>query len=164
MKPIKSRQQTNGQVGEVCLKIGEVSQQTGIGIETLRFYERSGLLDRPERTEGGYRLYDASVLERLRFIRQAQVLGFSLDEIRHLITERKSGNRPCASVREIVQKRLTELDERMAQMRRYRRELATTLAEWDATGDKDGMICGLIEGTSIASAQPIEQKLRGRKK
>jgi DNA-binding transcriptional MerR regulator len=58
------------------LKIGEVSKLSGIGIEALRFYEKSGLLDRPGRTYSGYRLYDESVLERLAFIKQAQISGF----------------------------------------------------------------------------------------
>ena len=59
------------------LKIGEVSKLSGVGIEALRFYEKSGLLERPERTYSGYRMYDESVLERLSFIKKAQVLGFT---------------------------------------------------------------------------------------
>jgi DNA-binding transcriptional MerR regulator len=131
------------------LKIGEVSKLSGIGIETLRFYEKSGLLDRPVRTGSGYRLYDAEVLDRLAFIKRAQVLGFSLDEIKRIIAERRAGQSPCAGVREIVRHRLEELDERMAQMRRYRKELAEALSEWDEAGDIEGHICGLIEGTNI---------------
>ncbi len=64
------------------LKIGEVAKLSGIGIEALRFYERSGLLGRPGRTQSGYRVYEAAVLQRLDFINRAQVLGFSLDEIK----------------------------------------------------------------------------------
>ena len=116
------KSQTNDERGD-WLKIGEVSKRTGIGIETLRFYERSGLLNRPVRTEGGYRLYDAEALETLELIKRAQALGFTLDEIRRIITESRAGHRPCAEVREIVRRRLRELDERMAQMRRYRHEL-----------------------------------------
>ena len=69
------------------MKIGEVSQESGVGVEALRFYERSGLLGRPARSQSGYRLYDEAVLERLAFIRKAQFLGFSLDEIRHIISD-----------------------------------------------------------------------------
>ncbi|MBA3767574.1 MAG: MerR family DNA-binding transcriptional regulator, partial [Acidobacteria bacterium] len=61
------------------LKIGDVSKQSGIGIEALRFYEKSGLLDKPSRTFSGYRVYEPEILERLAFIKRAQVLGFSLD-------------------------------------------------------------------------------------
>lgn len=131
------------------LKIGEVSRRSGIGVEALRFYEKSGLLDRPGRTFGGYRLYDEAVLERLAFIKQAQVLGFTLNEIKEIIAHKQKGVSPCAEVREIVRTRLEELDERIERMRRYRKELAATLAEWNETGESAGHVCGLIEGSHI---------------
>jgi DNA-binding transcriptional MerR regulator len=146
------------------LKIGEVAKLSGVGIEALRFYEKSGLLDRPARTEGGYRLYTEETLERLAFIRRAQVLGFSLAEIKQIISERRAGASPCAHVREIVRGRLKELDERMAEMRRYRRELADALREWDAAGDTEGHICGLIEGTEIGHAQAVPRGIAARRK
>src|SRR6266545_3279084 len=140
------------EVEEGCwLKIGEVSKRSGIGIEALRFYEKSGLIDPPGRTGGGYRQYDASVLDRLEFIKRAQALGFSLNEIARIIAEKQAGHSPCEEVREIVRTRLRELDERMAQMRRYRREMAETLRGWDQLGAVDGDICGLIEGSEIRS-------------
>ena len=134
-----------------ALKIGELSKLSGIGVEALRFYEKSGLLERPARTESGYRLYTEETLERLSFIRRAQVLGFSLAEIKQIIAERRAGASPCANVREIVRGRLRELDERVAEMRLYRRELTAALAVWDAAGDRDapGHVCGLIESTDI---------------
>ncbi|HEY6190165.1 MAG TPA: MerR family DNA-binding protein [Pyrinomonadaceae bacterium] len=141
------------------LKIGEVSNLSGIGIEALRFYEKSGLLDRPARTGSGYRLYDREVLDRLAFIKRAQVLGFSLEEIKRIISERRAGQSPCAGVREIVRHRLAELDERMAQMRRYRKELAAALEEWEEAGDTEGHICGLIEGTSIEHPMTAARKV-----
>lgn len=104
----------------VWLKIGEVAKRTGIGVETLRFYERSGLLSRPARTEGGYRLYDSEALDTLEFIKRAQTLGFTLDEIKRIIAESQAGQSPCDEVREIVRQRLAELDERLEQMQRYR--------------------------------------------
>ncbi|HSE96702.1 MAG TPA: heavy metal-responsive transcriptional regulator [Blastocatellia bacterium] len=131
------------------LKIGEVSRQTGIGIETLRFYEKSGLLDKPARTYSGYRMYSSDVLDRLSFIKRAQVLGFSLDEIRKLIDDARGGHSPCDEVREIVRTRLEELDRRMREMARYRKELADTLEEWDRLGRAPGHICGLIEGAQV---------------
>lgn len=131
------------------LKIGEVSLASGIGIEALRFYERSGLLGKPFRSSSGYRLYDKGVLDRLAFIKKAQTLGFSLDEIGRIIKDAQSGASPCFEVREIVRRRLDELDERMREMRRYRKELAETLEEWDKVGRAPGHICGLIEGAEI---------------
>jgi DNA-binding transcriptional MerR regulator len=131
------------------LKIGDVSRQTGIGIETLRFYEKSGLLDKPARTYSGYRMYSSDVLDRLSFIKRAQVLGFSLDEIRKVIDDARRGHSPCEEVREIVRKRLDELDRRMQEMARYRKELAETLEEWDRAGRAPGHICGLIESARV---------------
>ncbi len=144
------------------LKIGEVSQISGIGIEALRFYERSGILGKPARTASGYRLYDAEVLDRLAFIKKAQTLGFSLDEIRRIIAESKTGECPCEEVREIVRRRLQELDERLREMRRYRKELAATLFVWDEQGTAEGDVCGLIEGTQMESYQPAASII-GRK-
>lgn len=131
------------------LKIGEVARRSGVGIETLRFYERQGLVGRPARTESGYRLYDASILEQLEFIRRAQTLGFSLAEIARITAESRAGHSPCAEVREIVRERLRELDERLAELKRSRRELAATLSEWDEQGDTPGHVCGLIEGSHL---------------
>lgn len=143
------------------LKIGEVAKASGVGIEALRFYERSGLLGRPGRTQSGYRVYDAEVLQRLDFIKRAQVLGFSLHEIKQIIADKQAGRSPCREVRNIVRQRLRELDEKLKEMRRYRRELGTALTQWEETGELDGHICGLIEGTEMANANPTRRQLRG---
>ena len=145
------------------LKIGEVAKQSGVGIEALRFYERSGLLGQPGRTQSGYRMYDAEVLERLDFIKRAQVLGFSLNEIKQIIAEKQAGGSPCEAVRDVVRSRLRELDQHMRETRRYRNELAATLAEWDKAGAVEGHICGLIEGTNIKH-RVFGAKMRPHKK
>lgn len=142
------------------LKIGEVARQSGVGIEALRFYERSGLLGRPGRSQSGYRVYDTAVLQRLDFIKRAQVLGFSLDEIKKIIADKQAGRSPCLEVREIVRQRLEELDERMKEMRRYRSELGSALTRWEETGELDGHVCGLIEETEIRQANPTPRGLR----
>lgn len=133
------------------LKIGELSKLSGVGIEALRFYEKSGLLDRPGRTYGGYRVYDETVLERIAFIKQAQTLGFALSEIAQLIKHKNNGESPCEEVREVVRKRLHDLDERIAQMVSYRSKLTAELKEWDKIGHLDGHVCGLIENSHIDS-------------
>lgn len=131
------------------MKIGEVSKRSGVGIEALRFYEKSGLLPRAVRSESGYRLYGADVIDRLAFIKQAQVLGFSLDEIVQLIKHKQAGENPCREVRETVRERLAELDERIRQMRKYRNELAAALKDWDEKGEEEGHVCGLIEHSHV---------------
>lgn len=133
------------------LKIGEVSKRSGLGIEALRFYEKSGLLDRPARTQSGYRMYSSDVLERLAFIKKAQVLGFTLDEIKGLIEHKRAGESPCVEVREVVQNRLDELDRKIKEMLAYREDLKNVLQEWANEGDVEGHVCGLIEGINFSS-------------
>lgn len=159
---VRSVQIVDDERGREMLKIGEVSKRSGVGIEALRFYERSGLLDRPARTYGGYRVYGEEVLERLEFIKRAQALGFSLDEIRQIIDDARKGESPCDEVREIVRRRMAELDERLRELHRYRKELKSTLEEWDEVGRAPGHICGLIEGSEIGHAQ--HHKAEGLKK
>jgi DNA-binding transcriptional MerR regulator len=146
---IKGAQLVGEEKRRGMLKIGDVSRLSGIGVEALRFYERSGLIDKPSRTESGYRVYSPEILDRLAFIKRAQVLGFSLDEINKIIGDARAGHSPCEEVREIVRRRLEELDERVREMRRYRRELAETLEEWDRVGQAPGHICGLIESSPV---------------
>ncbi|MGH9755406.1 MAG: heavy metal-responsive transcriptional regulator [Blastocatellia bacterium] len=170
MRRIKSQIVTNEAAGAsgagatALLKIGEVARRAGLGVETLRFYERSGLLNRPARTEGGYRLYDSEVLKTLEFIKRAQALGFTLEEIKRIIAESRAGQSPCAEVRETVRRRLAELDEQLAQIRRYRDALATTLEQWDEKGFSDGDFCGLIESAEISAVKPHRNNLRRRGK
>jgi DNA-binding transcriptional MerR regulator len=135
--------------GRRMLKIGEVSKRSGISIEALRFYEKSGLLERPSRTYGGYRVYGEEVLERLAFIKRSQALGFTLDDIKRIIEDARKGQSPCDEVREIVRRRMEELDERLRELQRYRKELKHTLEAWDKVGRAPGHICGLIEGAEI---------------
>ena len=156
--------ETSNSDNTVWLKIGEVAKRTGIGIETLRFYERSGLLSQPARTEGGYRLYDSEALDTLEFIKRAQTLGFTLEEIKRIIAESRSGQSPCDEVREIVRRRLAELDERLEQMQRYREALARTLNEWDKRGKSDGHFCGLIEEAELKTAKPASALQKRRSK
>ena len=161
---LRSKEQPTTFAPRTSLKIGDVAKQSGIGIEALRFYERSGLLGRPGRTQSGYRVYDEAVLQRLDFIKRAQVLGFSLDEIKRIIADKQAGRSPCLEVREIVRHRLEELDERLKEMRRYRRELGAALSQWEETGKLDGHVCGLIEGTEIEHANPTPRGLSKKRR
>jgi DNA-binding transcriptional MerR regulator len=140
------------------LKIGEVSRRSDLGIEALRYYERLGLLGSPQRTQSGYRIYSESIFARLDFIRKAQAMGFTLEEIGRIIQESEKGQSPCAEVRRIAKRKLDELDLRLKQLRQYRNELAQTLAEWESKGSAAGKICGLIEESHIA--HPPEKSIR----
>ena len=159
---VRTKRETTGEVRRQ-LKIGEVAKLSGIGIEALRFYEKSSLLGRPGRTQSGYRVYDSGVLQRLDFIKRSQILGFSLDEIKRIIADKEAGKSPCREVREILRRRLDELDQRLMEMRRHRRELGAAFAKWEETGELDGHICGLIEGTHIEHADPAPRRLTKHK-
>jgi DNA-binding transcriptional MerR regulator len=158
-----NRKQEGGDDQHLLLKIGEVSKLSGVGIEALRFYEKSGLLNRPARTGSGYRLYHREVLDRLAFIKKAQMLGFSLNEVKQIIAESAAGQSPCRGVREVVRQRLQELDERMAQMRRYRKELSTVLEEWEEVEESRGHVCGLIERADIQHTLSASDSIADRK-
>lgn len=149
---------------ERLYKIGEVAKQAGVGVETLRFYERSGLLDRPARTDGGYRLYDAQALGMLEFIKRAQTLGFTLEEIKRIIAESRTGKKPCAEVRQIMRQRLAELDERLKLLQQHRQEVAQTLQQWETTGEADGLFCGLIENAHVHTPKAVAAPLKRRQK
>jgi len=141
-------------------KIGVVARRAEIGVETLRYYERLRLLGSPRRTESGYRLYTDAIFVRLDFIRKAQAMGFTLEEIARIIQESEKGQSPCAEVRRIARRKLDELDRRLKQLRQYRNELAQTLADWETKGSAAGKVCGLIESSHIAH-QP-EKSIRSR--
>lgn len=152
----------------ISFKIGEVARLSGVGIDTLRFYEKNGLLENPARTSGNYRVYSQSVLERLKFIKQAQALGFSLDEIRRIIDDARAGNAPCDEVREIMRRRLAEVEERIAELKNYHKAISATLVEWDALGQAPGHVCGLIENShleqNLKPADKLSRKIVGLRK
>ncbi len=133
------------------LNVGEVSKLTDISVSTLHYYEKIGLIEPPVRSRKGYRLFGQSSIERLDFIKKAKSLGFKLDEIRQIIEESKTGDCPCDTVRNTVQKRLTEVDTQIARMMKFRDELKDVVKGWDAKKTSDSIICGLIEEVSIAS-------------
>lgn len=160
---LRSTQIVDEEENRHMLKIGDVSKKSGIGIEALRFYEKGGLLDKPSRTFSGYRVYGPEVLDRLAFIKRAQALGFSLDEIKRIVEDARTGQSPCDEVREIVSRRLEELDERMREMRRYRKELAETLEEWNKVGRAPGHICGLIESSHVEHNMKKTKKIGAAK-
>lgn len=102
-----------------ALQIGEVAARSGVSIDTVRYYERRHLLARASRTYGGFRLFAPETVERIRFIKQAQEIGLSLDEIKQLLSTGSADE--CQTVRDLLRGKLTELDERLKKMRDFRR-------------------------------------------
>ncbi len=105
------------------LSIGTVARGSGVAIDTIRFYEREGLLPAPRRRASGYRVYDRGVVVRLRFIRRAKALGFRLDEIRDLLALSEDREGGVEAVRQRAIERLADLDRRVRELNRIRRGL-----------------------------------------
>ena len=126
------------------MRIGELADRVGVTTKTIRFYESIRLLPEPPRTPSGYRDYAEADAERLTFIRTAQRLGLSLDEIGEIIALRDRGEQPCAYVAEVLHRQASELDRRIREMRGLRDELRALEVRAAAAGD-DGRYCGVIE-------------------
>lgn len=105
------------------LTIGTVARRAGVAIDTIRYYEREGLLPEPLRRASGYRSYNESAVSRLRFIRRAKDLGFTLEEIRDLLALSADRHRGVKAVRQRAQQRLAAIDTRIAELKRIRKGL-----------------------------------------
>jgi DNA-binding transcriptional MerR regulator len=110
------------------LSIGQVGEATATKVETIRYYERIGLLPEPGRTSGNYRNYAREDVHRLAFIRRARELGFSIEDVRELLELAGHRENPCAGIDQIAARHLAMIEGKIATLKRLRRELRTTLA------------------------------------
>ena len=109
-----------------ALSIGALSRRTGVNVETIRYYERRGVLAAPPRTAGGHRIYDDTHRQRLRFVRRCRELGFGLDEIMQMLRLVDGGDVTCAEVRGITVAHLADVRAKIADLKRMERSLADT--------------------------------------
>jgi DNA-binding transcriptional MerR regulator len=134
---------------ELELRVGSIAKKAGVGVQTLHYYERIGLLPKPTRSEANYRLYSPDALRRVRFIKKAQAVGFTLEEVRQILDMKNHGRAPCRKVTELGEKHLQEIDARLSQLRAYRRAVAESLNSWRGkTAHRRncaGEFCDLIE-------------------
>lgn len=131
------------------LKIGELAKEAGVGVETVRFYERQGLLQDPERKESGYRLYDQDTVRILKFIRRAKELGFTLREIKSLLELRENTSTSRTEVREQVRKKLIEIDAKIDDLNRMRIGLQTLVDRCHGDGSVEGCpILNALQGAT----------------
>lgn len=105
------------------LSIGEVARQAEVGVETVRFYEREGLLQEPQRRASGYRQYSQEVVKRIGFIKRAKALGFSLKEIRELLLLRVDAQTSCDEVKQRTETKIAEVERKLVELQRMRQAL-----------------------------------------
>ena len=104
--------------------IGKLARQAGLGVETLRYYERRGLIEPKSRTASGYRLYHTDAQQRLRFIRRAQALGFSLDEVAELLSLSDRPEETAAEVKQLAQAKIADIESRIRDLERMKSALS----------------------------------------
>lgn len=110
------------------LTVSKLASRGGVNVTTIHYYERRGLLPKPSRTASGYRLYADDAVRRLRFIRQAQVLGFSLTEIQDLLSLRMQPDTTCADIRLLAKEKIAAVDRKIADLQRIRSALTKLAA------------------------------------
>ncbi len=130
------------------LLAGEVAEALGVGVQTLHFYERQGLIPPPLRSESGYRLYGPATVERVCFIRKAQSIGLSLHEIKETLDLAARGTSPCGTVQAALAGKIREVNARLAQLESFRDELARLVASAGELGAEgsDTRVCSIVEG------------------
>jgi MerR family transcriptional regulator, copper efflux regulator len=135
------------------LLIGALAKHAGVKSDTIRFYERSGLLAKPQRRASGYRVYAEAALSQVRFIRKAQSLGFSLDEIRRILSLRGQGRATCRCVLAMAEATLSETETKLNELQAFRDALAIDLKRWkrQVRGPTAAEFCALIESSANSS-------------
>jgi MerR family copper efflux transcriptional regulator len=137
-----------GGVMQPGVQIGELAKLSGLPIDTIRFYERKGLLKSPLRSEGGFRLFSRQDVARLKFVRRAQALGFSLGEVRDLLILQDEDT-DCSHVRNLLESKLEIVRHKIAEMRRLEGELKDALGKCNREVKKrpasHGKVCPVLE-------------------
>ena len=139
------------------MTIGKAARAAGVGIETIRFYERNGLIEQPPKPAGGgFRVYPAETVRRVRFIRQGQELGFSLRQIGELLSLKADPATDCSDVRRRAQAKLEEVDEKLARLTGIRAALEELIAACPGRGAlRACSIMGALDGTEGADGAPM---------
>ncbi|MCA9215934.1 MAG: heavy metal-responsive transcriptional regulator [Planctomycetales bacterium] len=119
------------------MRIGEVAKQTNVGIETIRYYEREGLLAEPQRKPSGYRQYDVSVVARLQFIRRSKELGFTLAEIKELLGLWFDANTRCEHVRQRAEQKIADIEGKVKSLHKMKRSLKKIIKQCESKESKD---------------------------
>ncbi len=135
------------------MRTGELAAHAGVNIQTVRFYERRGILPKPSRTASGYRVYSAEAVRLIRFIKRSQELGFTLDEIEDLLRLRNNRRSSCAVVKSAGQAKMAAVEAKIADLKAMKRALAVLLASCERN-DRDRE-CPILEALERPSDEPL---------
>ena len=146
------------------LRSGELASQSGISADTLRHYERMKLLATPRRSSGNYRLYPPEAVDRVRLIRRALAVGFSLSELSEILEIRDGGGSPCRKVKKLLDEKLSRLDEQISDLLAMRDHLRSVSLDWDRrlTQTPDGKSAKLLESLTLAESGPKPIAFKGK--
>jgi len=138
------------------LRIGEIARQVGVSPDTIRHYERVGVLPHPPRTLAGYRRFSVETTERVRLIRRALAIGFSLAELARILKVKDAGGVPCKGVHLLARQKLHSLKEQIADLIRLRKQMEGVLRSWDAKMARapEGKRARLLESLKGSPAKP----------
>jgi DNA-binding transcriptional MerR regulator len=136
-------------MGHDGLLIGEVAARSGVSRKALRLYEKAGILPPTRRTGSGYRVYGPETLALLGFVTQARRLGFRLDEIKRIVTLKRSGRTPCKHVLDLVHLKLKNIEQALTDMSEVRGQLRGLLRSWQARRHRSAAICPCIEHLTV---------------
>jgi MerR family transcriptional regulator, copper efflux regulator len=125
--------------------IGQVAKQSGVSVETIRYYEKEGLIEEPERKESGYRQYKREAIARLSFIQQAKELGFSLKEIGELLSIKSDAK--CSAVKQLAQEKLDDIESKIKMLQRMRKSLKKLINV--CPGQAPISDCPILEAISV---------------
>lgn len=152
------------------LRSGQLAQLSGVSTDTLRHYERRGLLPRPRRSRNGYREYPREALGRVRLVRRALAVGFTLAELARILKSRDEGNTPCREVRALAEARLRDIEAQLRELTGLRDDLRATLKDWDArlartaATEPAGLLDALAATEPPAIKPALAQAVRWRKR
>ncbi len=144
------------------LTIGALARRADVGVETVRFYEREGLLSRPVRPPAGYRKYPQQAVERIRFIRHAQSLGFTLEDIAGLLALKLTAGSSCAAVRGKAAAKLADVEDRIARLEEIRAALEKLVASCPGRGSV--ATCTILEALEASNPAPAPPRAGPRRR
>jgi DNA-binding transcriptional MerR regulator len=155
--------------GKSYLRSSEVARLTGVSTDTLRHYERKGIIPRPRRSANGYREYPPATVARIRLVQRALAVGFTLAELAMVLKQRDQGGTPCRAVRALAETKLAGIEQQLQELTALRDEFRDILQDWDARlaqtrqGNRAGLLESLVNATGKATEKTLSVRRRVRR-